>query len=1112
MNSQDRPPAANEDPGGPPGGGARTGLLLGLVVAFGLAWLAAVALPPPAASPGPPDLAGWSDVDAVIRGVVRDPSARRVLVVGDSVVAGTFLEARYGEGSDPLRLVPQMAHAVAPGVDLGLHELSHPGLLPSDLEALVERLAARDPAAGIELLVELSPRYFSRAYADAQAHALPFLAHDDAGDAWPLRLPEAPAPLRALVASRFGLGGLRERLGQALRAWSPDFVALQGGSSSPDMASAIYQLRVRPHFLQLDTSAANPQVAALERTVASLRRQGRRTTFFVTPINEDFLVPRQDAGLVYDATIALGRMIEDDAVVRLVQSNTAAMQAVDFLDHCHPTASGNRVLAAHLLEVLGVPSTLELSPARQILPRSGPRAYVLGAVGSGDQDGLTTQVRFQQPGDLVAVGDGDLIVADTGNHCLKRVRLDRFTAERWVGDPSGPGLRDGIGRQAAFHSPMRLARDGAGGVFVLDAGTDALRHARADGSVVSLPPYDRARGPEDRGLVDLSSWQGQAWVLDAARSAVLAIDATGGPPRRVLELGPMVASSIAVDSDGDLWLLAGPAVPDGLYRVPRAALAAQEPPQLSEFSPLASASSDNVGAQAEGQVLPLASLPMVAPYRLVASALHDELLVLDGSWNRQLSWLLRPDSRVGFLLDPPGEDARQSWPLPGVDIPTFGLGQGDLFWLGSDRSYLVRWDRRVLAADWELGAPGHRLAAAPREGALRLAVLGSSLPGAVGGTSTSSGSTGVATWIQRALGEHALVAGRPVEVHNLCSTGQPLIHSVTAVVAQDPALLHAAVLFVDGASMVRLDLQDRGAAWDDQGLPIPVGTAHPAPWALPVPEDPSVPIDPTGRSHLTHILGALAHHAQQHGIEVVVVDLLPLDEHQGFGVAPDPTGELTRQSQLLVEVCQQVGIALIEPWASVSSRLPARHPIVAYRDDHHYSPRGLELIADDLVERLAPLLQPGFARVAAEGEGGRASVAPGLSPWSMPTPVTADDASALLPRDRISAWTRDGRSGLLLDLTDQDLEPGACWRLAVWAALTHAPRATGALELSCVLFPNRDEYGENAWDSLRFLARFQIAADQRQALLTHGPALLSDPSGQPPAWLERLPDEPGGAD
>jgi len=1100
------PPAASPPPGSVP----RNGLLLGLVFVFAVAWLAGLLLPlvPPPA--GPPELADWHDVEAVIDTIVADPSERVVVVMGDSVVAGSFLEAQHGLRWDELRLVPLMAHAVAPGVSVGIHELSQPGMLPSDLEVLIARLAERDSEGRIELLVQLTPRYFSRAYADPAAFALPFMAAEGSGLVRPLPFPETPGLLRDLMASRGGLAGLRSRLGLAVEALAPDLVALQVPVEPLDMASALYQLRVRPHFLQLDTSLDNPQRQALERVLDGARQQGRPVTLFVTPLNEDFLVPRTGAGLVYDATIELGKMVEDDGIVRLVQSNTAVMGPDDFLDHCHPTAAGDRVLAVHLLEVLGIPSTMVVSPGRKILPPEETRAYILGAVSQGDQDGVGAQVRFQEPQDMVALGPDDLVIADTGNHCLKRVRTGRRTAEVWVGARGQPGLSDGQGAAAAFHSPSRLASDGEGGVFVLDAGSDTLRWVSAEGVVTSLPPYDQDRGPGSGTLVDLASWQGEAWVLDMQQRAVMAVSPAGGAPRTVLLLGMMEVSSIAVDFEGDLWLLAGRARPDQLWRVPRAKLGGDQPFELSVFEPIVQAVADGDLNSVRGRSVAMGELPMLAPHRVVASSDTDQLLVLDRSWDQALTWLVQPKGGRGFLLDPPGEDALQHWPLPGLDIPTFGVGRGDLFWLGRDRSYLVRWNRRLLTGAWELGAEGYSLDIAPRPGALRLAVLGTSMPGAVGGMRNPAGTTGVSTWIERGLREHPLVAGRPLDVYNLCSAGQPLIHSVTGALAQDPSLLHAAVIFVDAFSLHRIDQQDRGTAWDEQGFPIPVGTDHPAPWAAPAPVDESIEVDPTGARHLTRILGALARHAEAHGIQVVLVDLLPLDDDDGFGIESDPTGERARQSRLLVETCEALGLPLVEPWASVGARLPARHPVVVSLDDHHYTARGYELIADRLVPWLAPWLVPSFERASGDA-GDVPSSTSTVVAWVEPPPSTIDYSAVapLLSEQRISSWRREGRAGLVLDVSELEEAPPEHWRLALWAGLTHAPSTAGALELSVVEFANHDEYGANAWDSLGFQARFEVAAEQRASLRDHGAALLADPGSQHPDWLVPLTNQPG---
>lgn len=90
----------------------------------------------------------------------------------------------------------------------------------------------------------------------------------------------------------------------------------------------------------------------------------------------------------------------------------------------------------------------------------------------GHFDGFRLQARFDGPMGLVvsAVGQTlNIYVADTNNHCVRRVDTHRGRTSTIAGGPRIKGLRDGPGTEARFDSPMSLGIDSTGTkLFVLD--------------------------------------------------------------------------------------------------------------------------------------------------------------------------------------------------------------------------------------------------------------------------------------------------------------------------------------------------------------------------------------------------------------------------------------------------------------------------------------------------------------------------------------------------------------------------------------------------------------------------------------------------------------------
>ena len=114
-------------------------------------------------------------------------------------------------------------------------------------------------------------------------------------------------------------------------------------------------------------------------------------------------------------------------------------------------------------------------------------------------DGPGLQARFNDPTGLAVGSDGSLYVADTDNHCIRRITNGVVTT--FAGKPGAPGHDDGARLTATFFSPQGLAFDQAGTLWVADNGV-GLRRVRRDGLVETM----RLVPNEDKLFFDVASW------------------------------------------------------------------------------------------------------------------------------------------------------------------------------------------------------------------------------------------------------------------------------------------------------------------------------------------------------------------------------------------------------------------------------------------------------------------------------------------------------------------------------------------------------------------------------------------------------------------------------
>ncbi|MDX6692493.1 MAG: hypothetical protein QOF02_96 [Blastocatellia bacterium] len=110
--------------------------------------------------------------------------------------------------------------------------------------------------------------------------------------------------------------------------------------------------------------------------------------------------------------------------------------------------------------------------------RAVDRQGVVRTLAGGDAPGYAdaidgVQARFHTPCGIAVAPDGSLVVADTGNHRLRRVELSG--AVKTIAGTDEAGVQDGLLANALFDEPTGIAVDSSGRIYVADAGASELR-------------------------------------------------------------------------------------------------------------------------------------------------------------------------------------------------------------------------------------------------------------------------------------------------------------------------------------------------------------------------------------------------------------------------------------------------------------------------------------------------------------------------------------------------------------------------------------------------------------------------------------------------------------
>ncbi len=164
-------------------------------------------------------------------------------------------------------------------------------------------------------------------------------------------------------------------------------------------------------------------------------------------------------------------------------------------------------------------------------------------VAGGYRDGRAAQARFDQPTAVAIAPDGAIVVADGGNHCLRRIAAGIVTT--YAGVPQTAGAANGALRSATFRRPMALAYDAGGTLYVADFGTGVRVVARGEVSTLDGSFLQGLRssvtgiavwGAAGRRVLYVALQQGIAVIDLVAKSSYLYPSPAADIPQRSLVL------------------------------------------------------------------------------------------------------------------------------------------------------------------------------------------------------------------------------------------------------------------------------------------------------------------------------------------------------------------------------------------------------------------------------------------------------------------------------------------------------------------------------------------------------------------------------------------------
>ncbi|MCL1878434.1 MAG: hypothetical protein FWF80_06220 [Defluviitaleaceae bacterium] len=148
-------------------------------------------------------------------------------------------------------------------------------------------------------------------------------------------------------------------------------------------------------------------------------------------------------------------------------------------------------------------------------------------------DGFRENAMFRKPTGVFVCSNGHIIVADTGNHVIRRID------EEFVITIAGNGIsgyQNGREGEVQFDSPRAAVMDANGYIFVADTMNHVIRRIDHDGNVITFAGSALESGYRNGGLNEARFFEpaglyineGMLYVADSANHAIRVIDIAEG--------------------------------------------------------------------------------------------------------------------------------------------------------------------------------------------------------------------------------------------------------------------------------------------------------------------------------------------------------------------------------------------------------------------------------------------------------------------------------------------------------------------------------------------------------------------------------------------------------
>jgi hypothetical protein len=287
------------------------------------------------------------------------------------------------------------------------------------------------------------------------------------------------------LAGSPGESGTADGTGSAARFWVPSGVAVDSADNVYVADSWNYTLR------KVAGSGVVTTLAGFAGVYGSADGTGTAARF-----NTPNGVAVDNAANVYVAD-TYNHTIRKVTSARVVTTLAGSVAMSGSTDGAGTTAKFNNPSAAVVDSAGNVYVADTYNHTIRKVTREGAVTTLAGTPGlSGTNNGTGSAARFYNPKGIAVDSAGNLYVADYDNHTIRKV-TGAGAVTTLAGRPGVSGTNNGTGSAARFYNPQGVAVDTAGDLYVADSSNHTIRKVTTDGVVTTLAGAARASGTND---------------------------------------------------------------------------------------------------------------------------------------------------------------------------------------------------------------------------------------------------------------------------------------------------------------------------------------------------------------------------------------------------------------------------------------------------------------------------------------------------------------------------------------------------------------------------------------------------------------------------------------